>query len=90
MIKYAEQSGRPVYGLHHYVVDTAAEVPKLPTNCAMGSTATVIATGDEYIFNSSKQWIKQPKSGSGGSPSGSEDDIVVLNGQAPSDNIVIL
>ncbi|MCM1324404.1 MAG: hypothetical protein NC218_09645 [Acetobacter sp.] len=101
MINPVYQSGNKSYGVNHYAVDTESDVSKLPTYCAMGSSATVIATGAKYMLNSNKQWVKQPTetaggSGSGGSGSGSTgdgDDIIVLNPNTPStgdDDIIIL
>lgn len=90
MINFTSQSGCTVYGVNGYVIDTAAEISNLPTDCAAGSRAKVIETGDIYIFNSSKEWIKQPVN-SGTSGTG-EDDIVVLNDNPSSanDDILIL
>ena len=58
MIGIMKDAGKVTYGLKEYVVDTAAEVDLLPTNCAMGSSAFVIETGEVYILNSEKVWVK--------------------------------
>lgn len=93
MISPIYQSGKKVYGVNNYVIDTVDDVANLPVYCAMGSTARVISTGDCYIINSDKQWVKQ-SSGSGGSSSSSDDgDIVVIDatgGDDTQDNITIL
>ena len=47
MIGITKDAGKVTYGLKEYVVDTAAEVDLLPTNCAMGSSVFVIETGDD-------------------------------------------
>ena len=46
------------YGVREYVVDTAADVENLPKDCTMGSTAFVIASGEVYMFNGKKEWVK--------------------------------
>ena len=76
--------GTKSYGIKSFVLDTTEDVNSLPTNVEMGSSAYVIATGDKYLLNSEKQWIKQPKSAGGSG--GGEDDIIILNGNTPSDN----
>lgn len=93
MINSIAQNGSRTYGVNNYVVDTESDISTLPTYCAMGSSARVIATGDLYLFNSEKTWVKQPSSGSGSSSS-SDGDITILNGSTSStdndDSIVIL
>lgn len=58
MIGIMKDAGKVTYGLKEYVVDTAAEVDLLPTDCAMGSTCFVIATSEVYILNGEKVWVK--------------------------------
>lgn len=64
-----------------FIVDTAAEITDLPTNkkvgkkqdgdtvsdemCAVGSIASVTATGDTYELNASGAWTLKPSEGSG-------------------------
>lgn len=88
MMNLIFQSGRKAYGVNHYVIDTEDEVSNLPTDCAMGSAATVIATGNNYILNGQKAWVKQPESSSSSS-SGSEGEIIELNTSA-DDGIIVL
>jgi len=96
VINSIAQNGSRTYGVTNYVVDTTDDISKLPTYCKMGSSARVIATGDLYLLNSEKEWIKQPASGSGsGGSSSSEGDITILNTGSSSssssdDSIVIL
>lgn len=58
MIGIMKDAGKITYGLKEYVVDTAAEVDLLPTDCAMGSSAFVIETGDVYMLNGSGKWVQ--------------------------------
>lgn len=58
MIGLMKDNGRPVYGLKEFVADTEADVALLPRNCAMGSTCFVIKTGEAYMLNSEKVWVK--------------------------------
>lgn len=104
MVNPIAQSGFISYNINHYTVDEESEIDKLPTYCETGSSAKVISTGDTYILNSKKKWIKQPASSSGsssdsgsdGSTSTEEGDIVILNGSSSStdnttdDSIIIL
>ena len=58
MIGIMKDAGKVTYGLKEYAVDTAAEVDLLPTDCAMGSSAFVIETGDVYMLNGSRKWVQ--------------------------------
>lgn len=58
MIGITKDAGKVTYGLKEYVVDTVAEVDLLPTNCAMGSSAFIIETGDVYMLNGSGKWVQ--------------------------------
>ena len=58
MIGLMKDNGRPVYDLKEFVADAEADVASLPKNCAMGSTCFVIATGEVYMLNGEKVWVK--------------------------------
>lgn len=45
------------YGVKELVCDTAEDIKNLPV-CAMGSICLVIATGEVYMINSEKEWVK--------------------------------
>lgn len=74
------------YNVFTFVVDTVAELDKLPTtntkgkdnlanvsSCAVGSRAIVTETSDRYILNGEQnKWIKA-KSSSGGGGGGSSE-----------------
>lgn len=53
-----DNSGKTVYDLNSYVADTEADVAKIPTNNAPGSTCIVIETSDVYMLNTDKKWKK--------------------------------
>lgn len=59
MVTLLEQSGNTTYGLRKYILDTEADVKDLPKeDVLMGSTATVIDSGKEYVFSSQrKEWL---------------------------------
>ena len=86
MYSHVAQSGKAVYGIKHFVVDTTAEVQELPTNCHMGSTAFVIETSETYMINGQRKWVKvvfasEAGSGSGsGTGSNSEEVHIVYDG----------
>lgn len=58
MIGIMKTSGHVTYGLKEYVVDSTEDVAKLPLDGVMGSTAFVIDTGDVYMLNGKKEWVK--------------------------------
>ncbi len=80
MIGSFSQSGTKTYNVNSYVIDTEADIKNLPIYCGMGSLAKVISTGDIYIFNSDKQWIKQSKGTSGGGSPPIEGDTIIYDG----------
>ena len=58
MIGITKTGGHVTYNLKEYVVDTAEEIDLLPLDGVMGSTAFVISTGDVYMLNGKKEWVK--------------------------------
>lgn len=51
--------GHNAYGLKHFMVDTEKDILDIDIdNCCMGSCATVIDTGRNYILNSKDEWVK--------------------------------
>lgn len=58
MINPISINGKPVYGIYEYLCDYETDVEKLPTGAAPGSTAYVVETGDIYILNGLKKWVK--------------------------------
>jgi len=58
MVSTLSINGKPAYNVYEFVCDTADDVENLPQYCAAGSTAFVIATGDLYMMNSEKEWVK--------------------------------
>lgn len=41
-----------------FVADTEEDIEKLPTNVYPGSVCIVAATGNVYILNNQKEWVK--------------------------------
>lgn len=78
MVTLLEQSGNTTYGLRKYILDTEADVKDLPKeDVLMGSTATVIDSGKEYVFSSQrKEWLLD-KSSVGGSIGSTGEQIKV-------------
>ena len=58
MVGIMKQNGRPAYNLVEYVVDTEDDIKSLPKGVAMGSTAFIIGTGDVFMLNGKKEWVK--------------------------------
>lgn len=85
MYGLTHESGRAVYGLKHFVLDTEAEVKNLPTDDMLipGSTAFVISTSNSYMLNNQYSWVKVNLSnGSGGSgnPDPGTDNTYIWDG----------
>lgn len=53
-----DNSGKTVYDLNSYVVDTEADLLNVPINNAPGSTCIVVETSDVYMLNTDKKWKK--------------------------------
>lgn len=58
MIGIMKNGGHTTYGLKEYVVDSTEDINSLPLDGVMGSTAFVIETGDVYMLNGKKEWVK--------------------------------
>lgn len=58
MIGIMKNSGHVTYGLKEYVVDSEDDVKLLPLDGVMGSSAFVIETGEVYMLNGKKEWVK--------------------------------
>ena len=76
MFSIASNSNKIAYGTINYIVDTIADIEKLPTNIAVGSEAFVTANSTKYILNNQKQWVKVITSTSGG------------GGELPTDSVL--
>lgn len=57
MVNVGSIAGKEVKGLTEFYLDDPSDVKDLPTNCAVGSTAICMATGDVYMMNSRKEWV---------------------------------
>jgi len=74
----ASNSGKKHYALQHYICDTNEDIVDLPIdNVWVGSTAFVIDSGETYMFNSQKEWIKIAAEGGGGGGTGMAATIQV-------------
>lgn len=57
MYKIMANDGDTSYGIKEYVCDTPEDIQNLPLS-NMGSTCIVISTGEVYMINSKKEWVK--------------------------------
>lgn len=57
MYNIIANDGDVAYKIKEFACDTVEDLEKLP-NCAMGSTAIVIATTEVYMKDSSGKWVK--------------------------------
>lgn len=58
MVGIMKTNGHVTYNLKEFVVDSETDIALLPLECAMGSTAFVIETGDVYMLNGKREWVK--------------------------------
>jgi hypothetical protein len=59
------------YNMAEFLCDYQSDVADLPTDCGVGSKATVIENSNVYILNGAKLWILQSSGNtSGGNSSG--------------------
>ena len=66
-ITIKSNSGKKHYAVQEYVCDDSTDIIDLPIdNVWVGSNAFIIDTGETYMFNSQKQWIKIAAEGGGG------------------------
>lgn len=57
MHKLIAHDGNTAYGQKEFVCDTPDDIKNLP-RCDMGSTCIVISTGEVYMINSQREWVK--------------------------------
>jgi hypothetical protein len=78
------QNGEVRYGINEYTLDTPQDLTELNSvQCASGSVALIISTGEVYMKNSENKWepIGSNSSGGGkGEPGESAYEIAVRNG----------
>lgn len=58
MINITSANGKTQYNIYEFVCDTPDDLISLPKDCGVGSTAFIISTGDLYMINSNKEWVK--------------------------------
>jgi uncharacterized membrane protein len=76
MISIGANRNRLAYGIKHYNVDTEDDLRNINTsNTAMGTTAFVIETSQQYMLNGSGEWKKIKTSNNNGGGSSSDDPV---------------
>lgn len=59
MVQITKNGCHITYGVKEFVLDNESDVSKLPVEgCTMGSTAFIIETGNVYMLNGQKEWVK--------------------------------
>lgn len=76
------QGGKIGYNVKHYTVDTFADMQKLPTSAAPGSTAFVVYTSQSFMLNNKREWVEYTPAGSA-KPS---DEYIIWDGGQPSED----
>ena len=54
--KLMSTNGQVQYNIDEYVIDTPADLEKLPKKCAMGSAALCLSNGAVYMKDSEGNW----------------------------------
>ena len=84
MYKILSNSGKRVYGVKAFMVDTLADIDAIPllSTVAPGSTVLVTSTSDKYILTHERTWmpITCNSGSSGGGDSGNVDDEIIYEG----------
>ena len=58
MITIVSQNDNITYGKNKYILDSPDDIAMLETNALAGSIAFIISTGEYYMLNSAKEWLK--------------------------------
>lgn len=58
MFNLISSNGETQYDVKEYVCDNPDDIKTIPNNCAMGSQIIVISTGDVYMLNGLREWVK--------------------------------
>lgn len=68
------QSGKTEYNIRNFYLDTPSDLESLKeVDCASGSSAFILSTGEKYVKNSKGIWTLIPSNSSGGGGGGSID-----------------
>lgn len=54
MVTVGSVNGKEVKGMTEFYLDDASDIKDLPTDCAIGSTATA----QVFMMNSRKEWVE--------------------------------
>ena len=66
--------GKLNYGIRQYVIDDDSGLSELPKDVGIGSSCFVMSSGDIYMLNSQRKWVKSVSgNGTGEEASGSDD-----------------
>lgn len=58
MIQLFSENGEIIYGNKKYILDSPEDLDTFECNSVQGSIAFIISTGEYYVLNGAKQWIK--------------------------------
>lgn len=61
MIQLFSENGEIIYGNKKYILDSPEDLDTFECNSVQGSIAFIISTGEYYVLNGAKQWIKIDK-----------------------------
>ena len=77
MIALKNQNGNGQFGTKKYLLDDEEDVKQLPLDANIGTVATVIETGNVYLFSPKhSKWVLQKEAGAGGATAGSTGDSI--------------
>lgn len=58
MFQLFSQNGEVIYDNKEYILDSPEDLDTFECNSVQGSIAFIISTGEYYMLNGAKQWIK--------------------------------
>ena len=82
MYKILANSGKKLYGVKTYMVETISDMNAIPllSTVAPGSTVIVTKTSEKYILSRDRKWVLLKKSEQSGGDEPSGDEIVYEGG----------
>lgn len=86
MINLYKQDGEYLYGIKDFILDSKDDLLNLPLNIRIGSSALIIPTGETYMLNGERKWVRLGRPSNSSGDSGSEDILNYLD--ADGDGII--
>ena len=88
MYQILANSGKCVYGVKTFIVETEAEKNKIPllSTTMPGSTVFVLSTSTKYVLNQKKKWVKISREPNEDSGEDNTEEVIYEGGDINIDN----